>query len=196
MNAVTRESPYVYSMPSRSDSTIRHIITHNYYDDTEDELGKTHYKLTCDCKGYEYKGICYHIRDVREFISINPVIETMIRETPKEPKYIRELKDKSDGEYRDPHDEPVLVETDPIDGKTKRLYSISLDPAVEGLWIPRIELSLQERKRIIKDVLGMEKQVWIMNQQKKAVDIEWLSDSDLFRYYKMMNELVGNDITA
>jgi len=120
----------------------------------------------------------------------------MIREKPKEAKHIKELKDKPDGEYRDPYDQPVLVETDKLDGTIKRLYAMSLDPAVEGLWIPRIELSIQERRRIIKGILDMEKNVWIINQRKKAVDIEWLSDSDLFRYYKMMNELVGNDVTA
>ena len=186
MNNVTRESPYVYSMVSRSDSNTRHLIIHEPTDD----------RLICDCKGFIYKSTCYHVRDVREFISANPHKETMIRDTTKEPEHIKQLKAKSDGEYRDDHDQPVLVETDKIDGKTKRLYAMSLDPAVEGLWIPRIELTLQERKRIMKDVLDMEKNVWIVNQQKKSVDIEWLSDSDLFRYYKMMNELVGNDITA
>lgn len=186
MNNVTRESPYVYSMVSRSDSNTRHLIIHEPTDD----------RLICDCKGFTYKSTCYHVRDVREFISANPHKETMIRDTTKEPEHIKQLKAKSDGEYRDDHDQPVLVETDKIDGKTKRLYAMSLDPAVEGLWIPRIELTLQERKRIMKDVLDMEKNVWIVNQQKKSVDIEWLSDSDLFRYYKMMNELVGNDITA
>ena len=120
----------------------------------------------------------------------------MIRETSKEPEHIKQLKAKSDGEYRDNHDQPVLVETDKIDGRTKRLYAMSLDPAVEGLWIPRVELSTQESKRIIKDVLNMEKDIWIVSQQKQTEDIDWLSDSDLFRYYKMMNELVGNDITA
>lgn len=186
MNEVTRESPYVYSMISRSDSTTRHIIIHEPTDD----------RLVCDCKGFTYKSNCYHIRDVREFISINPHVNTMIREKPKEAKHIKELKDKPDGEYRDPYDQPVLVETDKLDGTIKRLYAMSLDPAVEGLWIPRIELSIQERRRIIKGILDMEKNVWIINQRKKAVDIEWLSDSDLFRYYKMMNELVGNDVTA
>ena len=186
MNPVTQESLYVYTMQSRTDPNVRHIIKHEPTDD----------RLICDCKGFEYKSNCYHVRDVREFISLKRPTKTMIRETSKEPEHIKQLKAKSDGEYRDNHAQPVLVETDKIDGRTKRLYAMSLDPAVEGLWIPRVELSTQERKRIIKDVLHMEKDIWIGSQQKQTEDIDWLSDSDLFRYYKMMNELVGNDITA
>ena len=60
---------------------VNYILTpteKDAYDDTEDELGRTHYKLVCDCKGYQYKSTCYHIRDVREFISSNPQVKTIL----------------------------------------------------------------------------------------------------------------------
>ena len=167
-----------YSIASRS-GTEDHIVDN------------TTHPISCDCKGFTYGGKCYHIRDVQEYISANP--KTMIRTMtePQESDSIKKLKALDDGEYEDDKLMPVLVEADSLDIKMKRLYAMSLAESIEGLWIPRVELSTQERKRILKEVYDMET-TWIISHRRERLDIDSMHDSDLFRYYKMMSEVLAD----
>lgn len=165
-----------YSIASRTDSSITYTVEHNKESDT----------LSCDCKGFIYGGRCYHIRDVKEYITMNEEQ----KETNKESESIEKLKSLPDGEYEDENGVPVLVESDKLDMRIKRLFTISLEKYTEGLWIPRIELSQQERKRIVNELHKMEK-IWIKSNRMLDTEIESMYDSDLFRYYKMMNDMVS-----
>ncbi len=104
---------------------------------------------------------------------------------------IKKLKALDDGEYEDEKLMPVLVEADPLDIKIKRLYAMSFSESIEGLWIPRVELSTQERKRILKETYDMET-TWIVSHRRERIDIDSMHDSDLFRYYKMMSEVLAD----
>jgi len=110
---------------------------------------------------------------------------------PKESDSIKKLKALDNGEHEDEKLMPVLVEADPLDTKIKRLYAMSLAESIEGLWIPRVELSTQERKRILKEVYDMET-TWIVSHRRERIDIDSMHDSDLFRYYKMMSEVLAD----
>ena len=169
-----------YSIASRS-GTEDHIVDN------------TTHPISCDCKGFTYGGKCYHIRDVQEYISVNDKPKDMIRqhEESKEPDSIKKLKGLPDGEYEDEKLMPVLVEADRLDIKIKRLYAMSLSDSIEGLWIPRVDLSVQERKRILKETYDMET-TWIKTHRMNHKDIDSMHDSDLFRYNKMMNEVLAD----
>ena len=86
---------------------------------------------------------------------------------------------------------PVLVEADRLDIKIKRLYAMSLSETIEGFWIPRVDLSVQERKRILKETNDME-ETWIIPHRTSEKDIDSMHDSDLFRYHKMMTEVLAD----
>jgi hypothetical protein len=137
--------------------------------------------ITCECKGYFYRNKCRHVDEVRIRMADAKKIEM------KE----KELLNKPDGVYPN-GDEEVLVESDKLDITRKTLWvkSSRLHSDNKQTWIQRKELTASDRKKILKESIDME-HTFIPMHRLSDEFIEELSDSDLFIYHKMLNDLLN-----
>ena len=64
--------------------------------------------------------------------------------------------------------------------------SINLESRTDGLWIPRIILSEQERDKMVSNIIKVEKSTFVTPMTKK--DLEYLPDSDIYRLNSQLRE--------
>lgn len=160
---------HIYTIESKT-STTQYRVVHDIKSDS----------LACDCKGYRYGGKCYHIAEVKSYISLH-------RNTNMEKNENKKFLDKGAGEYIDDKLMPVLVEADKYTGKLKVFtMSINLESRTDGLWIPRIILSEQERDKMVSNIIKVEKSTFVTPMTKK--DLEYLPDSDIYRLNSQLRE--------
>lgn len=137
-------------------------------------------ELTCECKGFFYRQTCRHVKEVKIYMAEQEKIDMNEEELLK----------KSTGIYTDNKGAEVLVEEDKLDPRKKTLFVKSGRLFDEGkpTWIPRKELTVTERKKLLKEAMTMEKTFIEMHQYKDEF-LSDLNDSDLFMYHKMLSEL-------
>tara|TARA_R110002020_G_scaffold281197_1_gene496899 strand:- start:106 stop:438 length:333 start_codon:yes stop_codon:yes gene_type:complete len=102
-----------------------------------------------------------------------------------------ELLEKPDGVHKDKNGVEVLVESDKMDNTRKNLFVKSNRLFVDNKssWIPRKELTTQERKKLLKECMDMEKTFIKMHRETDEF-FRFLNNSDLFMYHRMLNEVV------
>lgn len=175
MNTIQLDSDWnnryhIYTIESKTNSTTRHRVVHDIIDD----------KYACDCKGYRYGNKCYHLQEIKDYISLRTYTDM---EKDENKSFIA----KGLGEYEDDYLMPVLVEADKYTGKLKVFtMSINEESSTAGYWIPRIVLTEQERAKMIDNIIKIEKSAFVTPIVKK--DLEYLHDSDIYRMNFMLRE--------
>tara|TARA_B100001750_G_C15464574_1_gene576251 strand:- start:1027 stop:1536 length:510 start_codon:yes stop_codon:yes gene_type:complete len=155
-----------WTIKSSTDSTKEYVIT---YTDKE---------YTCECKGYQYTNNCKHIKEVKDYIKDNPKLYVSNNIIDTYGTWC--LKCIPIGT----HNKEILVSVDRYGRKEWHVWS----PYYTSL-IPRKVLSIQERKKLIKDIVDMEQRTWIEPHRLDTSYIDKMNDSELFIYNKSMVDM-------